>query len=135
MNLQKKRSLASRTLGVGKDRILFNLKRLNDISQAITKQDIRDLFSQGAIMVREIKGRTAVLTRSPRRRAGSVRKKIKNSKSSYVIITRKLRSYIKELKNQSKISKEIYLTIRKEIRAHNFKSKAQCKERIMFLQK
>ena len=43
MNLQKKKELAARTLTIGKDRIMFNTSRLDEIKEAITKQDIKDL--------------------------------------------------------------------------------------------
>ena len=47
MNLSKKKALAARTLNVGKARILFNVQRLGEIKEAITKQDIRDLHKEG----------------------------------------------------------------------------------------
>jgi large subunit ribosomal protein L19e len=130
MKLEKKKALAAKTLKVGKDRIIFNKNRLNEIKEAITKQDIRDLAVDGAIFVRDIKGRKAVVRRSNRRRAGSVRKKVKNSKAKYVIITRKLRTYLKSLKNDGKIKHEQYKTTRKQIRASIFRSKSQMKEHL-----
>ena len=57
MNLRKKKELAARILKVGKERIIFSQQRLNEIKEAITKQDIRDLKRDGAITVREISGR------------------------------------------------------------------------------
>src|SRR3990167_6861646 len=68
MKLDKKKNLAAKTLGVGRDRVIFNINRLDEIKEAITKQDIRDLFSNGAIAVRDIKGRKAVKRRVSRRR-------------------------------------------------------------------
>ena len=85
MKLDKKKNLAAKTLGVGRDRVIFNINRLDEIKEAITKQDIRDLFSNGAIAVRDIKGRKAVKRRVSRRRMGSVRKKVKNGKRKYVM--------------------------------------------------
>lgn len=130
MNIRKKKILAANTLGVGKDRIVFNNQRLDEIKEAITKQDIRDLVSAGAITVKDIKGRRAVVKRKTRRRAGSVRKKVKNSKTEYVIITRKLRGYISELRNQEKITEEQFWKLRKDIRARTFKSKSHLKEHL-----
>ena len=43
MKLEGKKDLVARTLGVGKGRIVFNVQRLEEIKQAITKQDIKDL--------------------------------------------------------------------------------------------
>ena len=57
MNLGKKKMLASRTLKVGKERIVFVKGRLEEIKDAITKQDIRDLNKEGAILIKDVKGR------------------------------------------------------------------------------
>ena len=128
MNLGKKKNLAAKTLGVGKDRIVFNVERISEIKEAITRQDIRDLYVNKAITVKDIKGRKKVVGRKTRRRGGSIRKKVKKSKTSYVLLTRKLRAYIQELKGQDKINQEQYLEFRKNIRNSNFRSKAHLKE-------
>jgi|SRR3989344_1224013 len=129
MKLDKKKALAASTLGVGKGRIIFNNQRIDEIKDAITKQDIRDLHAAGAILIRNIIGTRKVET-SGRRRTGSIKKKVKNSKRKYIIITRKLRSYIKELLSHEKITKEQYIKFRQQIKAHSYKSKAHFKEHL-----
>ena len=127
MNLGKKTALAARTLKVGKGRIVFVKSRLNEIKEAITKQDIRDLKKEGAIIVKEIKGRRKVVkinSRSP----GNIRKKVNVRKKLYVIITRKLRKYIAELRKRGEISDKDFKEIRKKIRNKEFKSIAHLKE-------
>src|SRR3989338_8658766 len=94
MNLKNKKELASRTFGIGKKRIVFIESRKYEIKDAITKQDIRDLVSSGAIIIKEIKGRKKV-ERKRSRSAGNIRKIINKRKQEYVIMTRKLRNYIK----------------------------------------
>ena len=128
MKLDKKKLLASKTLKVGKNRIILSEERLDEIKEAITKQDIKELKATGAIKVKEVKGRKKVKKRKTKRKAGKIKKKINKRKQQYVKITRKLRSYIKELKNQGKIKNEEYKELRKIIRARDFKSKAQLKE-------
>lgn len=129
MNLRKKKELASRTLGIGKDRVIFVKSRLDEIKEAITKQDIRDLIADRAILVKNISGRMhKVKNRS--KSAGNIRKKVRTRKRDYVIITKKLREYIKELKNQGRLSKEKIEEIRKKIRNRIFRSKANLKEYI-----
>ncbi|MBM3230225.1 hypothetical protein FJZ22_01045 [Candidatus Pacearchaeota archaeon] len=130
MKLDTKKALAVATFGVGKDRIVFNTARLSDIAEALTKQDMRDLYVDGAISIRDIQGRKAVIRRTSRRRAGSIKKKIKGGKRQYITITRKLRAYLVELLNQEKITKDQFLFYRNEIRAHRYKSKAHLKERM-----
>ncbi|MDO8508416.1 MAG: 50S ribosomal protein L19e [Nanoarchaeota archaeon] len=135
MKLNKKKELAARTLHVGKNRIVFNLQRLDEIKEAITKQDIKDLVNSHAIIVKEVKGRMKKPQRKTRIRQGSRRKKIVDKKREYIIITRKLRNYLAVLKRQGLILPEKYSTLRKEIRARTVKSLSQMKERILEVSK
>ncbi len=129
MDLSKKRALAARVLGVGMGRIMFNAQRLDEIKEAITKQDMRDLAADKAIYIREIKGRHVNSGRR-RRRAGSIRMKPNQRKKEYMRIARKMRAYVGELKKQEKLTNEEVLRLRKEIRGKTFKTKAHIKERI-----
>ncbi len=130
MELKKKKILAAKTLGVGKNRLAFNLERLAEIKEAITRQDIRDLFASGTIYIKELNGRRKIEKRKTRRRSGSIRKSSKKGKREYILLTRKLRSFIAELRRQDKLSRENYYSLRKEIKASRFKSKAHLKERV-----
>ena len=130
MNLSKKKSLAGRTLEVGKDRIIFVKSRLEDIKEAITKQDIKDLQKDGAIIVKDIKGRKKNLKKKIKKSTGNIRKKVNKRKKEYVIMTRKLRKYVKELKNHGKLSREEVIDIRKKIRNKYYKSLGNLKENI-----
>ncbi len=135
MNLGKKKSLAARALQVGKDRIAFVQERIEDIKEAITKQDIKDLNKDGAIVVKEVSGRKKVEGRRNRRGPGKIKKKVKKRKEEYVIMTRKLRFYTEQMYKQGKISREEKIDIRKKIRNKKFKSKANLKQYIQELKK
>jgi len=130
MNLGKKKELAKRTLKVGKGRIVFLESRLDEIKEAITKQDIRDLKSEGAIVIKNIKGRRKVKKKRKKKSVGNIRKKIKTRKRDYVIMTRKLRKYVSEVKKQGRISKKEESEIRKKIRNKMFRSKAHLREHL-----
>ena len=130
MNLGKKKSLAARTLKVGKKRILFVKSRLEEIKEAITKQDIKDLQSEGAILIKEIKGKRKNIKKKKNRGPGSIKKTVNTRKQLYVIMTRKLRKYTNEMKKQGGISSEDVIEIRKRIRNKKFRSKAHLKEHI-----
>jgi len=130
MKLDKKKGLAVRTLGIGKSRIIFNVNRIDEIKEAITKQDILDLKNSGAITIKEIKGARKQQKRKTRRRAGSIKKKVNTRKRDYMTITRKLRAYLAELKLKGRIKTEDYKQLRKEIRLKKFKSLSNMKERI-----
>ena len=134
MNLRKKKELAARVLGIGKGRIVFIQSRSEDIKEAITKQDIRDLVQDKAIIVKEIKGRKNIRKKA-RRSTGNIRKKVNTRKQDYVIMTRKLRGYVRELQKQGNLSREEIIEIRKRIRNKAYKSKANLKEYIKQLRK
>jgi len=135
MNLKKKKKLAIKTLNVGKKRVVFLKSRLNEIKEAITKQDIRDLRNDGAIIVNAVKGRRKNVNKKRKRTVGKIKKKVKRRKQDYVILTRKLRKYLSEINKQNKISKENYYDIRKKIRNKFFRNQAHLKEYIGGLKK
>lgn len=128
MNLIKKRELVARTFGVGKDRIIFNKERLNDIKEAITKADIRQLEQENAITIAEKRGVRRKEKRRTRRRIGSIRRKVNKSKKEYVMRTRKMRAYLRELKKKDKITREDHAELRRGIRARTFRDKAHLRE-------
>lgn len=130
MNLAKKKALATRTLGVGKRRIIFVNARLNEIKEAITKQDIRDLNKEGAILIKGIQGRKKNINQKKKRSVGNVRKKVNKRKQEYVKLTRKLRNYVAVMAENKKISKKEIKEIRKKIRNKAFKSLGHLKELI-----
>ncbi len=127
MNLGKKKELAKKTLKVGKSRIVFLESRLDEIKEAITKQDIRSLKAEGAIVLKDVKGRKKV-KRKRKRRVGSIRKKVKTRKRDYVLMTRKLRKFLSERKKRGEISRKDVLELRKKIRNRFFRSKAHLRE-------
>jgi len=131
MKLDKKKQLAARVLNVGKGRIIFDNMHLDEIKEAITKQDIRDLHKSGAIRIRDEKGTRKIEKRKTKKRAGKKKKKINRKKQEYVRITRKLRAYVFELKNQKKINSEQYKKLREKIKSRAFRSKAHLKEYLL----
>jgi|SRR3989338_2215800 len=128
MKLDKKKSLAVRVLNVGKERIVFVKGRENEIKEAITKQDIRDLKNEGAILIKEKKGRKKKDKNKKSRGLGKVKIIVNKRKRTYVIITRKLRAYLKDLKMKGKISSEDFKDIRKKIRNRQFSSLKSMKD-------
>ncbi|HKL23864.1 MAG TPA: 50S ribosomal protein L19e [Candidatus Nanoarchaeia archaeon] len=129
MNFKRKKELAAKTFNVGKDRIILVKERKDDLKEAISREDMRQLKNDGAIKIKEKKGRTKV-RKGKRRTTGNVRKKVKTRKRDYVLLTRKLRKYIKELEKHGKITKQEKKELRKKIRDKDFKSQAQLKEYI-----
>lgn len=135
MNLIKKKNLAQKVLGVGRKRIAFVQSRLDEVKEAITKQDIRDLQKEGVIIIKDPKGRKKKIKRKNKRGPGKIKKTLNTRKKDYVIITRKLRKYVAELKKQKILSSEEAKDIRKKIRNKQFRSKTHLKEYITELKK
>jgi large subunit ribosomal protein L19e len=130
MNLKKKKILAAKTLKVGIARIVFLKPRLDEIKEAITKQDIKKLNEDGAILIKNIKGTKKVEKKAKKRGPGNIKKKINKRKRDYITMTRKLRKHISGLKKQGELSNKEFTQIRKKIKNKEFKSKAHLKEHI-----
>ncbi len=127
MNLGNRKSLAAKTLKIGKKRIKFVKSRVKEIKDAITKEDIRGLVEDGAIEIQGVRGRKTNISRKNQRGTGKIKKKVNKRKQEYVKITRKLRKYTKEMFNQGKLNKEEVKEIRKRIRNRAFKSTTNLK--------
>jgi large subunit ribosomal protein L19e len=133
MNLKKKKQLAMRTFGVGEKRIMFLEPRLDEIKEALTKQDMRDLEKDGAIIIKPINGRKKLVKKKKSRSTGNVRKKVNKRKQEYVAVTRKLRKYLYEI--SSKLTKKEKEDLRKKIRNRFFASKSEFKNYISGVKK
>jgi len=127
MNLRNKKDLVKRLFGVGVDRIIFVPSRVNDIKEAITKQDMRDLVADGAIIITPENGRR-IIKRTKSRSQGNVRKRVYERKRTYILLTRKLRKHVAELRSNKKVTQEEFKALRKRIKNREFKSKANLKE-------
>jgi large subunit ribosomal protein L19e len=135
MNLRNKKTLASNALKVGRERVVFLKSRINDIKEAITKQDIKDLKQEGAILVKDIGGRKKNVKRKNKRGTGKIRKKVNVRKQEYVIMTRKLRKIVAGMKVRGELDKTEVKDIRNKIRNRIFKSGAHLKKYVKELRK
>ncbi len=133
MNLKKKKALAVRALGVGEKRIKFLEPRLEEIKEALTKQDIRDLYNDGAIVIKNISGRKTSTKKKKKRSVGNVRKKVNKRKQEYVALTRKLRKHLAKIK--SKLTKKESEDLRNKIKNKFFTSNANFKDYIAGVKK
>ena len=135
MNLRTKKTLASKALKVGKERVVFLKSRIDEIKEAITKQDIRDLKQEGAILVKDVGGRRKNVKRKNRRGAGKIKKTVNTRKQDYVIMTRKLRKIVAGMKVRGELNREETKDIRNKIRNRIFKSGAHLKKYVKELRK
>lgn len=130
MNLRSKKQLVARTMNVGLDRIMLNESRLDEIKEALTRQDIKDLIKNGAIKIKDAKGRKKIKKRKTKRRGGSRKKSVGSRKRDYINLVRKLRDTIKKLKKAGTIDQKQYIDLRKKIKSSYFKSRANLMEAV-----
>lgn len=121
MNLKGKKRLIARTLKVGVGRIKLDPALAEEVKEAITRSDIKDLQKKKVIKIKEIGGRKRLVKRKTKRRKGSIKKRIGTRKQDYVKITRKLRGYVKKLKIKGQIDKKKYRELNKKIKAGEFR--------------
>lgn len=112
MKLNKKKKLVAKVLGIGKGRVIFDFARLEEVKEAITRQDIRDLVADKAIKIRPIKGIKGKEKRKRKRGPGKRKMSVFNRKEHYVTRIRMLRKYLAILLKNKKITKDQYKKFR-----------------------
>jgi len=141
--LLTQRKMAAKVLGVGLNRVWFDPNRLDEIKEAITKEDIRALIKEGVIKKRPIKGikrragkiRQLRKRKGRRRRAGKRKKTIVLRKRNYIIRIRNLRKYIARLKKEGKIDSKLSKKLRRWAKSGLIKSKREIDEKIELIKK
>ena len=133
MNLSVQRALAARILKVGKGRIWIDPEREDDVSIAITREDIKTLIHEKAIQVKYDKGVSRARVRTElekkkfgkRRRIGS-RKGKKNAiiskKTQWILKIRPQRKYLRRLRGKRIITPTNYRKLYRWATAGRFRS-------------
>ncbi|MEM1985180.1 MAG: 50S ribosomal protein L19e [Nitrososphaeria archaeon] len=112
MNLKSKKELVARTLGVGVSRVKLMPEAAERISDAITRDEIRSLVEQKAIIILQKKGVSRSRVKKGKRSGPGSRKGSKGArqgkKDLWVKKVRALRRHLKYLLEHGIISKENY---------------------------
>lgn len=132
MNLSMKKRMAADLLGVGKSRIKFNPEASEDIFDAITREAIRGLVSNGAIVIAP---KTGVSRGRARLRAIKIRKRGRGSgskegakgarrgkKTIWVTKVRSLRGRIKVLRDRGEINAKTFDIMYRQIKGGQIRS-------------
>lgn len=138
VNIAKKRELAARVLNVGVNRVRFEPDRLEDITDSITRENIRSLVKSGAIWTVQPKGSSrgrAIKKRSvwkvhgkgPGSKKGKKTARV-GKKSVYVVKTRSMRYHLKVIKERKDISNDIYWYLYKRVNGGQVRSLAHLRE-------
>ena len=125
VNLRSKKLLVSRMYGVGLKRIKFDSDHLDDVADAITRENVRSLVTANTIKIKQITGtsRGRAQVKKIQKRKRSVQQGSKKGrdgarvrkKTVYVIKVRSLRYRLKIAKDRKEITNKEFWDIYKKI--------------------
>ena len=134
VNLKAKKQLVSRIVGVGVNRVRFDNDHLDDIADAITRDDIRSLLTANTITIKSFKGtsrgraKTKKIQKSKRGATQGSKKGRKGAregkKTVYVNKVRALRYILKIAKDRLEIDNETFKSIYKKIGGNTIRNRS-----------
>lgn len=134
VNLKAKKRLAARVLGVGVHRIRFLEDHLDDVRNAITRQEIRSLVTANTITVKPFTGTSkgrAHTKKSQRNKRGTKQGSKQGRKGArvgkkevYVIKVRALRRLLRIAKIREEITNDEFWLLYKKIGGNTVRNKA-----------
>ena len=143
MRFFHQRRLASEILGCGLNRVRITTDpaEQENIFDAITREQIRELVRRNVITMREDRGVSrgrararAVQRAQGRRRGHGTRKGSANArtprKTQWIGLVRRLRAYLRELKSQGRIDVRTYRRFYRQAKGGMFKSRAHLTQQL-----
>jgi large subunit ribosomal protein L19e len=146
MNLTGQKKIAARLLKVGVKRVQFDPERLEEISEALTRDDIRYLISSGAIKARRVKGVSRGRVRDRRERKAEGRSRGHGSRSGtakarskgkrrWVDRIRAIRDELRKMRDEGTINKTLYRRLYRQANGNVFQSRRHLREHVERLSK
>jgi large subunit ribosomal protein L19e len=112
MNLDFQKRLAAKVAGVGLKRIKFNPEFINEIKDAMTREDIKALMAEGAITVLDKKGISRARVKEKKKRGPGSRKGKATARYSrkdrWIDKIRALRFYLQLLRKEQVIDSKLF---------------------------
>ncbi len=143
MRFDHQRRLASEILGCGVNRVRITTDpaEQENIFDAITREQVRELIRRNVITMREergvSRGRTRMRSlqkRKGRQRGHGTRRGTANARASqktqWIGTIRRLRAYLRELKTQGRIDVHTYRRFYRQAKGGMFKSKAHLTQQL-----
>ena len=134
VNLKAKKRLVSRIVGVGVNRVRFDGDHLDDVADAITRDDIRSLITANTITIKSFTGtsrgraKTKKIQRSKRGATQGYKMGRKGAseckKAVYVKKVRSLRYVLKIAKDRKEIDNNTFKSIYKKIGGNTIRNRA-----------
>jgi len=109
VNLKAKKRLASRVTGVGVHRIRFDADHLDDVADAITRENIRSLITANTIKIKPFTGTSkgrAQQKKSQKSKRGTTQGSKQGSKGARVGKKKVYVAKVRSLRNLLKIAKD-----------------------------
>lgn len=139
MNLRTQKRIASKVLKVGVTRVLINSEFEEDVSEAITREDIRILISKGAISARPKKGVSKGRARARNKQKRKGRRKGQGSrggtkgartpkKRSWITKIRAIRDELQKLKEGGLVNESVYRKLYRQAKGNLFHSRRHLRE-------
>lgn len=134
VNLKAKKKLASRVTGVGIHRIKFDSDHLDDIADAITRQNIRSLITANTIKIKPIVGTSkgrAHTKKAQKNKRGTTQGSKQGRKGArvgkkevYVAKVRALRRLLKIAKDRKDLTNPEFWALYKKVGGNTVRNKA-----------
>jgi len=134
VNLKAKKRLASRVIGVGIHRIKFDTDHLDDIADAITRENIRSLVSANTIRIKSFTGTSrgrAHVKKAQRNKRGTTQGSKRGRKGArvgkkevYVAKVRSLRRLLKIAKDRKDLTNPEFWILYKKVGGNTVRNKA-----------
>ena len=134
VNLKAKKRLASRVIGVGVHRIKFDSDHLDDVADAITRENIRSLITANTIRVKSFTGTSrgrAQQKKEQKNKRGTKQGSKQGRKGArvgkkevYVAKVRSLRRILKIAKDREEITNPEFWALYKKVGGNTVRNKA-----------
>jgi len=134
VNLKAKKRLAARVTGVGVHRIKFDTDHLDDIADAITRENIRSLITANTIRIKSFTGTSrgrAQEKKDQRNKRGTTQGSKQGRKGArvgkkevYVAKVRALRRLLKIAKDRKDLTNPEFWTLYKKVGGNTVRNKA-----------
>ena len=134
VNLKSKKRLVSRIVGVGVNRVRFDNDHLDDVADAITRDDIRSLITANTITIKSFTGTSkgrAQTKKAQRNKRGTTQGSKQGTKGArvgkktvYVAKVRALRRLLKIAKDRKDLTNPEFWTLYKKVGGNTVRNKA-----------
>ena len=134
VNLKAKKRLASRVTGVGVHRIKFDADHLDDVADAITRENIRSLITANTIRIKSFTGTSrgrAHVKKAQKNKRGATQGSKKGRKGArvgkkevYVAKVRSLRRLLKIAKDRKDLANPEFWILYKKVGGNTVRNKA-----------